>query len=133
MTGTGGQHQPPLFRLFRLEAPAYKRIFAEKRSFYGRSLTIWVGRGTDADRRVGVIVSKRTFRRAVDRARAKRLLREAFRLNRHHLAAQVDLILIARAGIAGKRCQDVIEDFKQVCRRAKVWRDDNEPERVAHG
>ncbi len=76
---------------------------------------------SDAGRRAGVVVSKRNFRRAVDRNRAKRLMREAFRLSRHHLLPQVDMILIARGGMAGKRCQDVMQDLEQVCRRARVW------------
>jgi len=48
-------------------------------------------------------------------------MREAFRLSRKNLVPEVDLILIARAGLAGKKCQDVMRDFEAVCRRAKVW------------
>ena len=112
----------PLPGPFRLDSSKYKRIFAEKRSVYGRTLVMWVTRGSDAGRRVGVVVSKRTFRRAVDRNRAKRLLREAFRLSRHQMPPDVDVILIARSGIAGKGCQDVIRDLESVCRKAKLWR-----------
>lgn len=112
----------PLPGPFRLDSSKYPRIFAEKRSVYGRTLVLWVARGADAGRRAGVVVSKRTFRRAVDRNRAKRLMREAFRLSRHQLVADVDVILIARSGIAGKGCQDVISDLESVCRKAKLWR-----------
>jgi ribonuclease P protein component len=115
--GGGGA---PLPGAYRLEAAKYKRIFAQKKSVYGRTLVMWVTCGADAGRRAGVIVSKRTFRRAVDRNRAKRLLREAFRLSRHRIAPDVDVILIARAGIADKNCQDVMRDLETVCRRANV-------------
>lgn len=111
----------PLAGPFRLDSSKYKRIFAEKRSVYGRTLVLWVTRGSDAGRRAGVVVSKRTFRRAVDRNRAKRLLREAFRLLRHNLVPDVDVILLARAGIAGKGCQDVMSDLEAACRRARLW------------
>ena len=122
----------PLPGPFRLDSTKYKRIFAEKRSVYGRTLVMWVTRGSDAGRRAGVVVSKRTFRRAVDRNRAKRLLREAFRLSRHQMPPDIDVILIARAGIAGKKCQDVMRDFEAVCRRAKVWQP-KALEEVCHG
>ena len=106
---------------FRLDTSKYKAVFAEKRSFYGQTLTIWVARMPDAGRRAGVIVSKRNFHRAVDRNRAKRLMREAFRLCRHRLEPGVDVILIARSGIAGKKCPDVMKDLERVCCRARVW------------
>lgn len=107
---------------FRLSSPKYKTVFAGKRSFYGQTLVMWVACQPDAGRRAGVVVSKRTFRRAVDRNRAKRLLREAFRLSRHQLRTDVDVVLVARAGIAGKKCLDVMRDFERVCGRARIWR-----------
>jgi ribonuclease P protein component len=116
---TGGK---PLPGPFRLEASKYKSVFAEKQSFYGQTLTIWVARLPDAGRRAGVIVSKKTFHRAVDRNRAKRLMREAFRLSRYRIDPQIALILIARSGIAGKKCQDVMRDFERACCRARIWR-----------
>ncbi len=106
---------------FRLDSARYQAVFAAKRSFYGQTLVMWVALAPDAGRRAGVIVSKRTLRRAVDRNRAKRLLREAFRLNRHRLRGDADVILIARGGIAGKRCQEVAADFERVCRKAGLW------------
>ena len=114
----------PMVGPFRLDSSKYKGIFAEKKLYYGRALVIWMTRRADADRRGGIVVAKRIFRRAVDRNRAKRLMREAFRLSRHLMVPQVDMILIARVGIAGASCQDVIRDLEIVCRRAHVWRGD---------
>ena len=44
----------------------------------------------DVKAQVGVSVSKRNFKHAVDRNRIKRLMREAYRLNKHTLIDNID-------------------------------------------
>ncbi len=110
------------FRPFRLESAKYRAVFAAKRSFYGRTLVLWVACLPDAGRKAGVVVSKRALPLAVERNRAKRLMREAFRLNRDALCEEVDILLVARSGIKGKTYQEVALDFERVCQRAKIWR-----------
>lgn len=111
------------FGPFRLESPVYKAVFAAKRCCRGRTLALWYATLPDAGRKAGVIVSKRVFPRAVDRNRAKRLMREAFRLSRAHVAPEACLVMIARGGIGGRTCTDVIRDFESVCRHAGIWRE----------
>ena len=48
--------------------------------------------------RLGLIISKKNVRRAVDRNRIKRLVRESFRLSNNLPCA--DVIFLARGGIA---------------------------------
>ncbi len=74
--------------------------------------------GDDASLRVGVISSKRTLRRAVDRNRAKRLMREAYRLNRHLFCGKVDVVLIARRPIAKASLVMVEKDLMRLARKA---------------
>lgn len=55
---------------------------------------------------------------SVIRSRAKRLLRESFRLHQLELAGPVDLVLVARLSIAGKSFEVVERDFMAALRKA---------------
>jgi len=69
--------------------------------------------------RVGVITSRK-IGGAVDRARARRLLRETFRLHQYDFERPVDLVLIARNSISGKKLAAVEADFLEAMRRARL-------------
>lgn len=57
---------------------------------------------------------------AVIRNRARRLLRESFRLHQRELAGPVDLVLVARPSIVGKDFAVVERDFLAVLRKARL-------------
>jgi len=67
--------------------------------------------------RLGVVTSGK-IGNAVVRSRARRRLRELFRAHQHELAAPVDLVLVARASIAGKDFAGVERDFLVALRKA---------------
>jgi ribonuclease P protein component len=69
--------------------------------------------------RLGVVTSKK-IGGAVERSRARRLLRESFRRHQHDLAQPVDLILVARNSIAGKNFAGVEKDYLAALRRASL-------------
>ena len=71
--------------------------------------------------RVGLVASGR-IGGAVVRNRARRLLRESFRLHQHELAEPLDLVLVARASIADRTFVDVEKDFLTALRKARLLR-----------
>lgn len=71
--------------------------------------------------RLGVITSRR-IGGAVVRNRARRLLREAFRIHRTRLQQGSDLVIIARKSIGSLGLAGVEFDFVAACRRAKLLR-----------
>ena len=67
--------------------------------------------------RLGVVTSAR-IGSAVTRTRARRLLREAFRLHQHQLREPVDLVLVARQSVVGKTFASVEKDLLTTLRKA---------------
>ena len=67
--------------------------------------------------RLGVITPGKVGK-ASARTRARRLLRETFRVHQHDLAAPVDLVLVARHSIIGKDFAAVERDFLTTLGRA---------------
>jgi ribonuclease P protein component len=77
----------------------------------------WQRLPNQARSRLGVITSGK-IGNAVARSRARRLLRESFRLHQDELNTPVDLVLVARPSIAGKGLDSVEKDFLTTLRKA---------------
>jgi ribonuclease P protein component len=114
--------EPGRFRFSPSSRIKHSRDFAQARQ-QGSRLTLgclilnWRPLAPDVPSRLGVITSRR-IGGAVIRSRARRLLRESFRLHQHQLALPVDLVLVARPSIAGKRFSEVEKDFLTSLRKA---------------
>ena len=80
-----------------------EELFSKQSSSFGvyplRIVWIKAAAPTTAPPQVLISVSKRTFKRAVDRNRLKRLIREAYRLNKYRLTEQPNGHEIALLGI----------------------------------
>jgi ribonuclease P protein component len=92
-----------------------------RRLAVGCLLANWQPSPAGASSRVGVITPGKVGP-AVARSRARRLLREVFRLHQHDLARPLDLVLVARPSIAGKRLSEVEKDFLTTLRKAGLLR-----------
>jgi len=88
-----------------------------KRLAQGCLVLNWIPLNADATSRLGVITSRKVGG-AVARSRARRLLRECFRLNQQRLAGPVDVVLVARPSIAERSMSEVQTDFFAALRRA---------------
>lgn len=130
----GSQKVPPLlFAPFRLPVKRFAGVFEQGRSETSAALVMrFLPNGLDRTC-VGVISPKRTFHLAIERSRARRLLREAFRLERPQLAVGYDIILLGRRKLTSLSCQEVRKELRRLCRRAgllpPVMKHDN---RVKH-
>ena len=106
------------------DSTVFRDVFERGVRYPGRLMVMLIRHADDANRRLGVVAGKRTHRRSVDRVRAKRLMREAFRLNRFRIRGRVDVLLIARRGIRTSSMQDVERELLRLMRRARILGDD---------
>ena len=115
---------PERLRLGRSSRLAQSRDFARvrqqgERLVLGCLIANWNRLPEGSAPRLGVVTSKK-IGGAPARSRARRLLRESFRLHQHELARPVDLVLVARNSIAGKSFAAVEKDFLAALRRASL-------------
>lgn len=73
----------------------------------------------DSPTRLGVITAKK-LGNAVVRSRARRLLRETFRLHQHDFVQPVELVLVAQRAIVGMARPTVDEAFMAMLRKARL-------------
>lgn len=93
-----------------------------KRAVSGCLIANWLVMPVGAVSRVGVITSRKVGE-SNKRSRARRLLREAFRLHQAELRWPIDLVLVARFSIVGKAFADVEKDLLIALRRAGLLKE----------
>jgi len=104
-------------RLRVRRAGSFQEAYRQGRKQVGRFVVLWLRSGEDAAGRVGTVASRRVGN-SVARSRAKRRMREWFRLNQHRLRGQEDYILVARHAILRASQADLDADFERVFSRA---------------
>ena len=115
---------PKRLRLARASRLAHSRDFARvrqqgQRLVLGCLIANWNRLPDGAAPKLGVVTSKK-IGGAAERSRARRLLRESFRQHQHEFTQPVELVLVARNSIAGKKFADVERDFLVALNRAKL-------------
>jgi ribonuclease P protein component len=119
---------PKPLRLSRASRVTQNRDFVRirqqgERLAQGCLVANWNKLPDGASPKLGVVTSRK-IGGAVQRTRARRLLRESFRRHQHEFTAPVELILVARNSIAGKNFAEVEKDFLASLRRAGLLKND---------
>ncbi|MEM7208596.1 MAG: ribonuclease P protein component [Pseudomonadota bacterium] len=98
----GGYQLTPHSRL--ADSSDFRRVFAKNVSASNRHFVALARSNNRGHPRLGMAVAKKHLRRAVDRNRVKRLIRETFRLQQRNLDS-VDIVVLVKSGISAHNKQ----------------------------
>ena len=112
-----------LLKANRLRKPSeFKRVYGKGKRFDGRLMTVFLLTSETEFQRLGITASKKGIGNAVQRNRAKRLLRETFRLSKvelNELQGKYDWVLNARRGLLRVKLEKPLQDFRQIIEAIK--------------
>jgi len=111
-------HPASLSKGHRLRKPReFRETYAQGQRWVGRYMVFWIRTVDKPALLLGVVASKKVGN-AVARSRAKRLLREAFRLNRWNMLKKNDVVLVARRSILKAEWASIEKELLHLARRA---------------
>jgi len=99
----------------------FRRVYEAGQCLRGRLLVLYVMAEPSEPTHVGVVTSRR-IGNAVVRNRARRLLREAYRLNKQKLNDHLQLVMVARSAIRDRKLRDVEAEMLSLWQKAGIVR-----------
>ncbi len=94
----------------------FQQTYEQGRRAVGRAMVLWLREGEGASLRLGVVAGRKVGG-AVQRARAKRLMREAYRRHRHCFSGPFDVVLVARRGILEAKWDEIVSELLALAKR----------------
>jgi len=104
-------------RKYLRDTAEFQHVYRNGKRYEGVFITVFVIENQEPGHRLGVTASKKALGKAVQRNRAKRLLRETFRSNETlllELAKNYDWVLNAKTALLRQKLEAPREDLKGI-------------------
>ena len=101
----------------------FRRLYAKGDSAVGSFVVVYCKRNGLQANRLGITAGTK-LGHTVERNRARRRLREAYRLNEHRLKAGFDIVLVARSRCIEGDFNELQQSFLRQCKKLKLLRED---------
>jgi len=107
-------------RKYLRDSGEFQRVYRNGKRYDGVFITVFVLENDAVEHRLGVTASKKALGKAVQRNRAKRLLRETFRSNETSLGAltkNYDWVLNAKPSVLSQKLNAPREELEGIIKR----------------
>jgi len=109
-------------RKYLRDTTEFQHVYRNGKRYEGVFITAFVIENQEANHRLGVTASKKALGKAVQRNRAKRLLRETFRLSEtllQDLANRYDWVLNAKAAVLTQKVDSPCRELKGIIEKVE--------------
>ena len=100
----------------------FDNVFKNGKSSYDQALGVKVIANKLNDSRFGILVSTKISKKAVERNRLKRQIREVIRLSLNEIKSGYDFIIITLPSVLGKTSQEIEESLKNHFKKFKLYK-----------
>ena len=102
----------------------FRRLYYRGKSFAGKYIVVYTLRNGRKNNRLGLTCGK-TVGKAVARNRAKRLMRESYRLTENSIKSGNDIVIVARSRSVYAKCSAVKKEFEYAAKKLGLYEEQN--------